>query len=156
MTAIEEAVRAALGKLIIAFEHEVADVDATVAVFTEAMRDLAPLDIQGAATRVIRGERYFPRPSIFRGHALEEQMARTVWAQPYSAGDDRICPFCSAEGYWLRGVQQPDPDPRFWPARVIESGGAKPSFVERIEVLHDYGCKLRHRDQGVSLVASVA
>jgi hypothetical protein len=156
MTAIDEAVRAALGKLQIAFEHELSDLDGTIAVFTEALRDMAPLDIEGAVTRVIRTERYFPRPAVLRGHALEEQLARTVWVTPYQAGEDRICPFCRAEGYWLRGIQQPDPDPRFWPKRLIEDGTAAPRYVERIEVLHDYGCRLRNRDQGVGITTNAA
>lgn len=156
MTAIEQAVRAALDKLVLAFEHEIADVDGTVSVFVEALRDMAPLDIEGAVTRVIRTERYFPRPAILRGHALEEQLARTVWVDPNAAKEDRICALCGAEGYWLRGVQPPPPDEKQWTARAIESGTAAPVYAERIEILHDYGCPIRHRGQGISLSTNVA
>jgi hypothetical protein len=156
MTAIEEAVRSALGKLTIAFEHELPDLESTVAVFTEALRDLAPLDIDGATTRVIRTERYFPRPAILRGHALEEQLARTVWVAPYIAGDDRICPLCGADGYWLRGFQQPDRDESKVPKKVLDAGEHKGRFVERIEVLHDYACRLRHPAQGYGITTNAA
>lgn len=145
MTAIEEAVRAALGKLTIAFEHELSDLEGTVIVFTEALRDLAPLDIEGAVVRVIRTERFFPRPAILRGHALEEQMARTVWAPKVE--DDSCCPLCGAKGFWLRGVQQPEPDERWWAKRVRENGDAAPRFHERIEVMHTFLCPIRHREQ---------
>jgi hypothetical protein len=156
MTAVEGAVRAALGKLTIAFEHELSDLEGTVSVFVEALRDMAPLDIDGATTRVIRTERYFPRPAILRGHALEEQLARAVWVAPYNSGDDRMCPFCSADGYWLRGFQQPDRNPEKIPKRVVDSGEYKGQYVERIEVLHDYTCRLRHPAQGYGITTNAA
>ena len=93
MTAVETAIRSALGRLTIAFEHELVDLEGTVSVWLEALRDMAPLDIDGAVTRVIRNEGYFPRPAVVRGHALEEQLARTVWVAPYTPGEERICPF---------------------------------------------------------------
>jgi hypothetical protein len=156
MTAIDEAIRSALGKLQIAFEHDLSDVEGTIAVFTEALRDMAPLDIEGAVVRVIRNERYFPRPSILRGHALEEQLARTVWVTEKRDQEDRVCSLCGAQGYWLRGVQQPEPDPRWWPARLIENGTAAPRYVERLEILHSFTCPIRHRDQGISITTNAA
>ena len=73
-----------------------------------------------------------------------------------AAGLSGAAAACGADGFWLRGVQQPEPNPKTTPAKAIESGDRKAMYYERIEVLHDYGCRIRHRDQGVNLTTNAA
>jgi len=147
MTALELAVRAALGKLMVAFRQDIEDVDQTVAVYIDALRDLDPIDISGGTQRTIRGERFFPRPAILRGYAMEERTARTVTVRPIAVHDDTLCSLCGSTKRWLRPVQQPEPDPRHWTQAAINRGEAKAHAYSRDEVQHEYDCPLRRPDQ---------
>lgn len=130
MTAIELAVRKALAKLMTAFRQDIEETDETALVYLEALRDLEPLDIDGGVVRVIRGERYFPRPAILRAYALEERTARTVMVRPLiHSGDDILCSLCGATGVWLRSVTN-------------DRG-----TFERIETSHKYECPVKREDQ---------
>jgi hypothetical protein len=147
MTALELAVRKAMAKLVTAFGQKIEDTDETLLVYLEALRDLDSLDIDGGVTRAIRAERYFPRPSILRAYALEERTARTVTVRAPRAESDALCPLCGTTKLWDRTVQQPDPDPKYFTPRVIESGEFKAKTLLRPEIEHRWECPLRRADQ---------
>jgi hypothetical protein len=156
MTALEQAVRVALAKLITAFGEKIENTDQSTAVYVDALRDLEPLDIEGGVRRAIRAERFFPRPAVLRTYALEERTGRTVTVRPISKDEDTLCSLCGAKGRWLRDVQQPDPDPKFWTDAAIRRGDATPRAYKRDEVRHEYDCPLKRPDQPGAMMAAVA
>jgi hypothetical protein len=156
MKPIEAAVRRALLKLVTAFGQKIEDTDETVAVYLETLLDLDPLDVDGGAQRAIRSERFFPRPSILRAFALEERTARTVTIRPLVHATDTLCSLCGSTKRWLRTVQQPEPDLKYWTERAIARGEATPRSYQRDEVLHEYDCPLRRPDQAGATLAAVA
>jgi hypothetical protein len=156
MTGLEVAVRRALLKLVTAFGQKIDDAEETILVYVEALRDLEPLDVDGGTQRAIRGERFFPRPSILRAYALEERTARTVHIRPITQDEDTLCSLCGAKNRWLRDVQQPDPDPKFWTDAAIRRGDATPRAYKRDEVRHEYDCPLKRPDQPGAMMAAVA
>jgi hypothetical protein len=155
-TTLKDAVRDALAKLCIAFDHKLDDPEASIDVYAEALRDLAPIDIERGAIRVIREEpRFFPKPAMLRQHAVEERTARTAWTAwlPPTDADagDSHCPVCGATKFWGRVVEVPPPDPRYFTARAAARFPAR--TITRTEVLHRPGCKLRRADQPAYLTA---
>jgi hypothetical protein len=157
MNPLEAAVRKALAKLVATLGHKLeGDPEQTVFGYLEAMLDLEPLDIEGGVKRAIRAERYFPRPAVLRAYALEERTARTVTIRPLVHATDTLCSLCGSTKRWLRTVQQPEPDLKYWTERAIARGEATPRSYQRDEVLHEYDCPLRRPDQAGATLAAVA
>lgn len=131
--ALEPAVRRALAKFVIALGNKLeGSIDESVEVYLTAVSDLEHFDIDGAVPRIIRGEKFFPKPAVLRAYALEERIARTVMVRPLVyTGEDIQCSACGATKLWGREVTN-----------------ARGTFF-RYEVLHASHCHLRRADQGM-------
>ena len=148
MSPLELAVRKALAKLALAFGDKLENAEESLFVYLESVRDLEPLDIDGGVSRAIRAEKFFPRPAVLRAYALEERTARTVNVRPLRfQGDDVLCALCGATRVWVRRHQQPDPDPKYFTQRVINSGQHAAKLVERTEIDHKIDCPIKRPDQ---------
>jgi hypothetical protein len=147
MNDLERSVRQGLFQLVVAFRKDLEEAEASVVVYTEAMRDLEPQYVDDGVCRAIRSERFFPPPAVLRAYALEARTARTATVRPIAQSDDPKCALCGATRIWLRELQTPDPDPRYFSAKAIDSGIFASRRIQRVEIEHKTSCSLKREDQ---------
>jgi len=74
--------------------------------YREALAGLSPTAVDAAVRVCIRQERFFPRPSVLRRHALEHQ-AQQATADAHDPASALVCRRCHTHR-WYAGYRCPD------------------------------------------------